>query len=55
MQNSIEAAALMSVEEWFETYGVAILKREEKKRRIAVLISGLKAKAATATKGCLIT
>ncbi len=28
-----EAATTMSVEEWFDTYGVAILKREQQKRQ----------------------
>jgi hypothetical protein len=47
--------AAMSVEEWFDTYGVVILKREEEKAarqakhaRMAKLVSGLKAKAAVA-------
>lgn len=38
----------MSVEQWFDKYGVEILKREEKKQRIAKLLTGIKAKAATA-------
>jgi len=38
-----QEAASMSVEEWFDKYGVAILKREEKQQR-----TGLKAKAAGA-------
>jgi hypothetical protein len=33
-----EAAATMSVEQWFATYGAAILKREAKRQR-----TGLKA------------
>ena len=28
-----EAATIMSVEEWFDKYGVAIMKREEEKQR----------------------
>lgn len=51
--SAVEAAITMSVEEWFDIYGVAILKREEKKAareakhaRMAKLVTGLKAKAA---------
>ena len=47
--------AAMSVENWFDAYGVAILKREEEKAarqakhaRMAKLVSDLKAKGAAA-------
>jgi hypothetical protein len=52
--------AAMSVEDWFDIYGVAILKREEKKReeqkaarqakhaRMAKLVTSLKAKGKAA-------
>ena len=39
-----EAATTMSVEQWFDTFGVAILKREEAKQQR----TGLKAMAARA-------
>lgn len=32
---AVEAAVTLSVEEWFDKYGVAILKREEEKQRKA--------------------
>jgi hypothetical protein len=48
MENSIQAAATMSVEEWFDKYGVAILRRAEKRQRMAKLVRDLKAKAAAA-------
>ena len=49
MKNLSEAATskeaiAMSVEEWFDKYGVAILKREEAKQQR----SGLKARGASA-------
>jgi hypothetical protein len=53
MKNLSEAAVSkeaieMSVEEWFDTFGVEIMKREEKRQRMAKLVISLKAKAATA-------
>jgi hypothetical protein len=39
MKTAIQAATTMSVEEWFDTFGVAILKREEKRLRMAKLLT----------------
>jgi hypothetical protein len=41
-----EAAATIGVEQWFDTYGILILKREEKRQR-----TGLKAIGKAACAG----
>ncbi len=38
-----QAAITMSVEEWFDTYGVAILKREEKRQNTGLKAMGVAA------------
>ena len=43
-----EDATCMSVEEWFDTYGVLILKREEAKAQAKQQSTSLKAKCAAA-------
>jgi hypothetical protein len=48
MQHPMEATLSMSIEEWFDKYGVAILRREEKKRRMSKLLTDLRAKATAA-------
>jgi hypothetical protein len=48
MTQLANAADEMSVEAWFDKYGVEILKREAKRQRMAKLLNGIRAKAATA-------